>query len=60
MTKWYNVFILSSPVSFEKQFTSIEELSKQNDIRYGLVRNGATAQLFSVLKYFELCYSVFV
>lgn len=46
--------ILFLPVSFEKQFENIGELSRQKEIRYGLVARGTTADFFGVLKYIEL------
>lgn len=49
-----DIIISFFSVSFEKQFENIGELSRQKEIRYGLVARGTTADFFRVLKYIEL------
>lgn len=46
--------ILFLPVSIIENFRNIEELSKQNEILYGLMARGATEALFKVLNIIKL------
>lgn len=50
--------ILFLPVSFAKHFENIEQLSRQQEVRYGLVRFGATEAFFTVPNYIKLCYLI--
>lgn len=49
-----SIFILFSTEQIESSVKDLDELANQNEIRYGLVKGGATESLFKVPNFIEI------